>query len=565
MRSLTVYHRFALIIAVLTAVFVTVSAAQVMVLRNTVIDERHAKVADLVEGATKILANFDAQAAAGKLKPEEARQLAFAAIGAMRWGKSSDYFGIYGAGSDNAGVTYVHANPKYINVNRWSYQDQTGQMLIQNIVNTARRGGGFLEYQVPKSAGGPELPKLTYAGSYGEGDRMLAIQAGVYTDDIDAVVYSRALWIIAGGLAGLLVAGYSAFLLGRGLDRPLRRICGVMDALAQGDLGVEVPFTASNNEIGRIARSLAVFKERLVEAGRLRAAREEETARAVAERRAEMNRLASAFEQSVGGIVDGAGAAALEMQRSAQSLAAIAEQTTRQSTSVAAAAEQTTANVQTVATATVQLSTAGQEISRQIAQSSSIAQSAVAQAQRTNGMVEGLLAATQKIGEVMGLIQTIASQTNLLALNATIEAARAGEAGKGFAVVANEVKTLSTQTAQATGEIAGQIQAIRDATGATVGAIREIGATIGQIDEIAGSIATAVEAQGAAIKDIARNVQEAADGTRGVTQNIAGVTNASGEVGRAAESVLGSAGDLADQSARLKQEVDSFLATVRAA
>jgi methyl-accepting chemotaxis protein len=565
MRSLTVYHRFALIIAVLTAVFVAVSVAQVTVLRATVIDERQAKVSDLVEAATKVLANFDAQASAGKIKPDEARRLAFEAIGAMRWGKSADYFGIYGAGQDNAGVTYVHANPKYINVNRWTYKDQTGQMLIQNIVNTARRGGGYLEYQVPKSAGGPELPKLTYAGSYGEGDKMLAIQAGVYTDDIEAVVFNRALWIVAGGLAGLLVAGFSAFLLGRGLDRPLRKICGVMDGLAQGDLKVEVPFTQSNNEIGRIARSLSVFTERLVEAERLRAARDDENARAVEDRRAAMHRLAGAFEQSVGGIVDGAAAAAIDMQSSAQSLAAIAEQTTRQSTNVAAAAERTTANVQTVAAATEELSTAGQEISRQIAQSSSIAQSAVAQANRTNGMVEGLLEATQKIGEVMGLIQTIASQTNLLALNATIEAARAGAAGKGFAVVANEVKALSTQTAQATGEIAGQIQAIRDATGATVGAIREIGTTIGQIDEIAASVATAVEAQGAAIKDIARNVQQAAQGTDGVTQNIAGVTKASGEVGSAAGHVLESAGELAGQSARLKLEVQSFLATVRAA
>jgi methyl-accepting chemotaxis protein len=394
---------------------------------------------------------------------------------------------------------------------------------------------------------------------------MLAIQAGVYTDDIDAVVFSRAMWIVAGGLAGLLVAGLAAFVLGRGLDRPLRRICGVMDDLAHGNLAVEVPFTKSNNEIGRIARSLAVFKDRLVEAERQRAAREDETARAVEDRKAAMHRLAGAFEQSVGGIVDGAASAAIDMQRSAQSLAAIAEQTTRQSTSVAAAAEQTTANVQTVAAATEELSTAGQEISRQIAQSSSIAQSAVAQAHRTNTMVEGLLEATQKIGEVMGLIQAIASQTNLLALNATIEAARAGEAGKGFAVVANEVKTLSTQTAQATGEIAGQIQAIRDATGATVGAIREIGTTIGQIDQIAATIATAVQAQGAAIKDIARNVQQAAQGTEGVTHNIAGVTKASGEVGCAAGHVLESAGELADQSARLKQEVDSFLATVRAA
>jgi len=565
MRHLTVYNRFATIIAVWAVVFVAALAAQVMVLRNTVIEERRTKVFDLVEASKKILANFEEKAKAGKIPAEQARQLAFDAIGAMRWGKSADYLGVYGAGSTNAGVTYVHANPKYINVNRWDYKDNNGQLLIQNIVGKARTGGGYLEYQVPKATGGPELPKLTYAGGYGEGDKLLAIQAGVYTDDIDAAVYDHAIWIAVGGLGGLLLAGLVAFALGRGLVRPLGAISGVMDGLAKGDMGVAIPFVEHRNEIGDISRSLAVFKNRLIDAERLRTEREAAAAHGVAERRSAMDRIAGEFEKNVGGIVAGAASAAAEMQRSAQSLSSIATETTRQSTTVAAAAQQTAANVQTVAAAAEELSTSGQEISRQIAHSASIAQSAVAQADRTNTMVEGLLEATQKIGEVMGLIQSIAAQTNLLALNATIEAARAGEAGKGFAVVASEVKALATQTAKATEEITDQIQAIRDATGATAGAIREIGATIGQIDQIATTIAAAVEQQGGSTKEIAVSVQQAAQGTQGVMQNIAGVTQASGQVGTAAELVLGSAGELAKQSDRLKQEVDGFLATVRAA
>src|ERR1700752_2906972 len=283
MRDLNVYNRFAMIIAVLTVVFIAALAAQVMVLRDTVIEERRTKVFDMVEAATKILANYDEKAKAGKMSPEQARQLAFDAIGAMRWGKSADYLGIYGAGSSNAGVTYVHANPKYINVNRWDYKDNQGQLLIQSIVGKARSGGGFLEYQGPKATGGPELPKLTYAGGYGEGENLLAIQAGVYTDDINAVVFNRAIWIAAGGLAGLLIAGLAAFTLGRGLVRPLVAISGGMDDLAKGDLNGEVPFVEHKNEIGHISRSLAVFKDRLIDAERLRLEREETAARAMAE------------------------------------------------------------------------------------------------------------------------------------------------------------------------------------------------------------------------------------------------------------------------------------------
>ena len=338
-----------------------------------------------------------------------------------------------------------------------------------------------------------------------------------------------------------------------------------MDDLAKGDLNVEIPFVEHRNEIGHIARSLSVFKDRLIDAERLRAEREETTARAVAERKSAMNRIASVFEKSVGMIVAGAASSAGEMQRSAQSLSSIAMETTRRSATVASAAQQTTANVQTVAAAAEELSKSSQEISRQIDHSASIAQSAVAQADRTNTMVEGLLAATQKIGEVMGLIQNIAAQTNLLALNATIEAARAGDAGRGFAVVANEVKALSTQTAKATEEIADQIDAIRNATGTTAEAIREIGATIGQINEIGTKIASAVEQQRGSTREIAHSVQEAAQGTQGVMQNISDVTKASGEVGAAAELVLSSAGELGKQSEHLKQEVESFLTTVRAA
>src|SRR5580698_9761342 len=221
MRHLTVYARFIVIVSVLSAVFVGVMAYQIWVVRNTVFEERQVKVLDMVETAKKILSYYDEKAKVGTLQPADARQLAFDAIGAMRWGQYGDYIGIYGAGQDNAGVTYVHGNPKYINVNRWDFKDSQGRLLIRDLVEKARAGGGFVEYLVPRVAGGKEAVKLSYVSGYGAGEKSLAIQAGVYVDDIDDVIFSRAVWIAVGGLAGLLVAALTALFLGRGLVRPL--------------------------------------------------------------------------------------------------------------------------------------------------------------------------------------------------------------------------------------------------------------------------------------------------------------------------------------------------------
>ncbi|HEU0150913.1 MAG TPA: methyl-accepting chemotaxis protein, partial [Bradyrhizobium sp.] len=554
MRHLTVYQRLATIIAVLSITLLAVSVMQILVLRDAVLEERRATVHDLVDAATRILNFYDAEAKAGKIEPERARQMAFSAIGAIRWGQYSDYIGIYGTGSTDAGVTYVHSNPKYINVNRWDFKDTTGKLLIQDIVRAARSGGGFVEYMAPRSGGGAEQRKLAYVGAFGAGDKLLAIQAGVYVDDIDAVVYQRALWSGVGGFAGLLIAGLVALRLGRGIVEPLEKTCEAMDELTRGNLAFDVPFADQKNEIGRMARSLQIFKDHLAETERLRSEQETAKLRASDDRRTVLARIADDFEQSIGGVIHGTATAAHELQSSAVAMSKIVEGTTGQSAKVAAAAEQTATNVQAVSTSAEQLSSSIQEIARQVTQSSSIARDAVGQASRTETMVQRLVDASQKIGEVMALIQTIAGQTNLLALNATIESARAGEAGRGFAVVANEVKALSAQTAKATEDITSQIQAIRDATGSTVEAIREIGTTIGQMNEITEAISAAVEEQGAATQEIARSVQQAAQGTQGVMQHIVGVREASGQVGAAAAQVLSAASQLGEQSIQLKGE-----------
>ena len=349
------------------------------------------------------------------------------------------------------------------------------------------------------------------------------------------------------------------------LTRPMTRLQTAMDRLSGNDLEVDVPDRERGDEIGAMARAVLVFKENAIEKVRLEAEQQQLAEQAEREKRQMMDRMAADFEASVMGIVESVSSASCELQSSAKTMAATADHASQQSGTMATAAEQATENVGTVATAAEEMARSIQEIGDRVAQSSSIADRAVGEAERTNTTVEGLAGAAQKIGEVVNLIQAIAEQTNLLALNATIEAARAGEAGKGFAVVASEVKSLATQTAKATEEIGGHITGIQNATTSAATAIEEIGKTINQMNEIASAVAAAVEEQAAATSEILRNVEQASAGTQEVSQNITSVTEAATETGNSASEVLDSATDLAKQSETLRNEVEAFIKTVRAA
>jgi len=376
-----------------------------------------------------------------------------------------------------------------------------------------------------------------------------------------------AMMLVAEIVIGLMAAGIAAilfFFFAQRVVTPVAELSKSVERLAKRDYKAEIPETHRNDEIGALAKAVLVFKESMIEGDRLAAEQRKE--QETKERRAKaMAEAVAEFETAIGAVVKTVSSAATEMQAAAQAMTATAEETTRQATAVAAASEQASSNVQTVATAGEELSSSIAEIGRQVNQSAEIAAKAVTEAGQTDQKVQGLADSAQKIGEVVTLIQDIAAQTNLLALNATIEAARAGEAGKGFAVVASEVKSLATQTAKATEEIAGQIGAIQGATKQSVEAIKGIGHTITQINEISTTIASAVEEQGAATQEIARNVQQAAKGTEEVSENISGVTKAAGETGAAATQVLGAAGELAKQAETLREQVDAFLSKVRAA
>jgi len=385
------------------------------------------------------------------------------------------------------------------------------------------------------------------------------------TTEYEAAAASSQRNLIFATLAILASAALLAFLLGRGMSRPLAAITAVMNRLSSGDTAVAIPGGDRKDELGTMAVAVDVFRRNMIEAASLREAQEAAKAQAEIEKKALQRQMADRFEADVKGVVGAVAKATKDMQRVAQEITASVNGTSVRAAAAAAASEEASASVGTVAAATEELASSVAEIGRQVTHSSGVADDAVIKAGQTTEMVAGLTAAGEKIGDVLRLIGAIASQTNLLALNATIEAARAGDAGRGFAVVASEVKELASQTAKATEEIAGQVTAIQSATGNCVAAIGGISDTIREISGIATTIAAAVEEQDSATREIARSVQQAAAGTSEVSQNVAGASQAAEQSRVLAGTVLTASGELSQHAAALFKSVDSFLAGLREA
>lgn len=516
----------------------------------------------LVETVHSMIEGVQKNVAEGKMTEADAKETIKEILRTSRYENGKQYFWI----NDFSGQVVMHPILPDLEKQDISKTNKKVYDLFSKFAVVAKahpEGVSYsYEWTKPGSADKNKLyPKQSYLMAQPEWGWVIG--TGVYVDDLQeqAFLLLAAEFGFVGIFAVVLLAG--AYFSVRLLSHPMLHLAKNMNALAEGDLGVEVPYTVRKDEVGRIAQAFAVFKENAAEKHRLESQQVELQQKAEREKKEAMNTLANNFESRTASVISALSSAAENLNHSATEMKEVSADNVVTSRGVASAINDANMNVQTVASATEELTASSQEIARQIAGVAEQSNRSSQAAEETSQGIHRLNALADSIGGVVSAIKGIAEQTNLLALNATIEAARAGDAGKGFAVVADEVKKLATETASKTTEIDNQVLQIQQAIRDTVSAVEGIISAVRDIDHATSTVASAVEEQNAATAEIGRNIAQASTGTQEVAYNIGGVLQKSESTGRSAETVLGAAVDLAKISERLQTEVSTILREIR--
>lgn len=380
-------------------------------------------------------------------------------------------------------------------------------------------------------------------------------------------------------ISAICIAGsiFGARRIASSVSGKIKQLTATMEKIVEGDTSVRIPSRHRPDEIGGMARALEVFRHATLELGELtqkRAAEVEqqlaqqqhtsEEMRALRQQKSELlDNLARGFEKSVGELITSVSAASEQLKATSSQMVQLADGSNEQADSASLAMKSASSNVTAAAAATDEFALSINEISQQASASATLARDATELVASANTRMDDLSTAAEEVGEIAGLIQTIAQRTNLLALNASIEAARGGEAGRGFAVVASEVKELAMQTSAATSSVAEKITAMQESTRSSAGDLNSIYDQIGELEKVAVTIATAVDQQSVSGEELARNIDTVAEGSRQVSERLVALKEASEETGTAAGDVVASANALGMHANDLREKAGKFIADVR--
>ncbi|WP_162138080.1 methyl-accepting chemotaxis protein [Pararhodospirillum photometricum] len=525
--------------------------------RDGLLEERKIKTREFVELAVSLVQAAHERVRAG-VPEATAKADALARLQELRYDKTN-YFWI----NDLDGILLMHPHrANAVGTSVLGLKDAAGDFMYRKFVAVARaQGQGFVGYMGRRPGTEINAPKISYLQVFAPWGWVIG--TGIYIDDVDAAFTRRGLVLLAGvGALSLVIVGI-ALVISRSIVRPLGQMITVMPRLAEGDQSCLLPCGHQRSEIGALSRALAGFRDAAHAHAQLRAQAAQADQEAHDKQRAAVLAVAAAFEETATPLIASLARHSGEVETGTAGVARTALAETRRATTAAQASAETAQAVQRGAEATRALAASIGDIHDQVHRSTQIAAQAVDQAAAGEHQIASLTTATERIGQIMDLIATIAAQTNLLALNATIEAARAGEAGKGFSVVAGEVKVLASQTARATDEIAQQIAGIRGEAQGVATAMGTIRATIGALHETDEAIARAIDTQNTAAADLARSLQVAAQGTTVVRDALATLSENIAASGAAAHSLQDSALQAVRETETLREAVEALVTRVR--
>jgi methyl-accepting chemotaxis protein len=480
--------------------------------RATMLDERKAGIANLVDSAAGVVKAYHALAQSGTLPEADAKRDALASLAAMRYGDSGYVFVM-----DSKPVVLMHPTlPKLVNTQVGDYLDPDGKPLFVTILNAAKAtGSGFAEYRGRLPHSETAVPKISYVTRFAPWD--WNISSGVFLKDIDTLYYRT----LFGHLAVVFVIG---FVISAAMLVIIRNVRGSLGGepdeaaalaarIAQGDLTQPVPVRAGDRTSMMAA----------------------------------MHDMQARLQATIGGI-----------RQSAESIASASRQISAGNDDLSQRTEEQAASLEETAASMEQLTATVKQNADNARQASGLANNASDIARTGSDVVNRVIGtmgeiddSSRKIADIIGVIEGIAFQTNILALNAAVEAARAGEQGRGFAVVAGEVRSLAQRSATAAKEIreliVDSVERVRNGStlvgqaGTTMGEILQ---AVARVTDIMGEIAAASEEQASGITQVGRAVTQMDQ----VTQQNAALV----------EEAAAAAASLQEQAARLRDAVGAF-------